>query len=160
MKTLQEAVNAKEFFINTILKKFPKLCRDDVDNIFSTVIYRILVRSNQTFPQNLKHYIIKAMINEIRSLHRSSKRGVVLILSDKFYMDAFIEYLEMFPVYKTVRKHIYTLPELSKQTLILKFRFKLTNLEIARLFNISINTVKSRAFEGQKVLKKLVLNDL
>ena len=165
ISTLSDVIKNKEYFINATHKDFPHVDRDTIDGMLSEVIYNILRLNKVEFLWGIEKYVLKGMkyklINtcEHKILNRPTVKSTlpVKFVEDMTTFDYdFEEHPNTEPLYKNLRKHIKTLPEYSRDALLLRIRFKMIDREIAAFYNIPRSTVKSRIHWGKKLLREIL----
>lgn len=163
IKTLDEAIVHKQFFINTIAKRYPDLDRDTIDMFISEVLYNIVEKDLITSDTNIRQYIIKALIYRVRREYNNERirirptvRSPVIPIyhNDMLIHDAVCQ--DEKHTYDILRKSIYQLSKLERNAILLKYAFKMKYSEVALFLDIPLSTAKNRVFRATHALRKLI----
>ena len=96
-----------------------------------------------------KNYVLNVIRNETSALEKNYE--IAQGLSE--YEDDFIEKMEKRERMNLVYKAIEKLPEHKKEICMLKLKKEMSNVEIAKYMNLSVNTVKTHYSESLKLLR-------
>jgi len=144
---LRQALKNKQYYIGILQRKYG-LSLDKADDYFSEVICRICEK-NIPDEDLTQRNMVNLVKNHAVDMHR--KKEII------DYFEALHPYFTTNNTdsitYKSVRKYIYRLSDKQRNALILRFRFSLTQTEIAALLDISLSTAKARTWRALEKLK-------
>jgi len=152
-----EILEEKENYIKWIVSKF-KISRNDADNYLSECMLKLFERKNGSPIEFNRGYIYAVIRNLIINNKRKRKPDIVYTDDLNSYDKCQLRNQNQNYIYKKIRNEVNNLKYIYKECLILKFRFGLTQYEIAKLLNISHGTVAPRIMKGQIKLRREFLN--
>jgi RNA polymerase sigma factor (sigma-70 family) len=152
-------------YVESLFRYGTKICKDESlvkDAIQDVFIDLYLKRkSNKTNPENLKYYLILALKrNLIKKIKRKSR--LVEETTDELMFEPeysiekiLIEKEEETELNRNVHKILKELPSKQKEALYLRFNESMPYSEIAKVMDISIESVRKQVYRALKTLRAM-----
>lgn len=147
----------------TKLSKNEEMVKDAIQEVFLDLYLKR--DKNETNPENLKYYLILALKrNLIKKLKRDRKLVYTetneLLFEPEYSIEKTIIDQELVvAINRSVSNALNRLPSKQKEALYLRFNEALEYNEIAKLLNISIESVRKQVYRALKTLRKSLGNE-
>lgn len=147
------------FHYGTKLTNDDEMVKDAIQEVFLDLYLKR--EKNKTNPENLKFYLLLALKrNLIKKLKRNRKLVDVNLKDDLLFEPEYsiektiIEQEEYKEINQRVVKALNLLSEKQKETIYLRFNESLEYSEIAKLLNISIESVRKQVYRALKSIRE------
>jgi len=139
--------------VATAVTKNPMNAADAVQETFIRVYHHI-----QSFDlsRDFKPWFYRILLNECNRLMKRQTKTVAI--SDYVENNPQMARVDEHPfeTYEELYKAIQKLKDINRIPIVLKYLNGFTEMEIAEILNLNVNTVKSRLFKGRQKLKKFM----
>jgi RNA polymerase sigma factor (sigma-70 family) len=152
-------------YVDALFNYGTKICKDE--NLVKDAIQDIFVdlylkrKNNKTDPGNLKYYLILAIKRNLIKKIKRNRRLVEETTDDLLFEPEYsiekvlIEKEEETELTRNIQKMVKNLPSKQKEALYLHFNESLPYPEIARIMNISVESVRKQVYRALKKMREL-----
>ena len=153
-------------YLNTLYRYGTKLCYDEeiVKDAIQEVFLDLYLKrkKNNSNPENLKYYLILALKRNLIKKMKSSRKLVEMPKNDQFFEPQYsiekeiVDKDSVVEIEQRVSRALEKLSSKQKEALYLRFNESIQYPEIAKLLNISVESVRKQVYRALKSIRESI----